>query len=94
MSAREAATETRVGRLFSLPLRSLAENLRGLREFFAGNSHSHRGFSPVDSRFLEIKENRFNGFFWQANKIAASRKPLKTVPDFGALRYHRAKATV
>ena len=35
------------------------------------NSHSHRGFSPVDSRSLRMEGTVFNGF-WQANKIAAT----------------------
>jgi hypothetical protein len=36
----------------------------------------------VDKGLLKIKETVFNGLLWQADKIAAKRKPLKTVLDF------------
>jgi hypothetical protein len=57
------------------------------------NSHSHRGFSPVDKGFLKIKVT-VSTVCLQVNNFAAKRKPLKMVPEFGMLRYHRAKATV
>jgi hypothetical protein len=36
------------------------ENLTdGFSKVLSGNSHSHRGFSPVETDLFEIKENRF-----------------------------------
>ena len=49
------------------------------------SSHSHRGFSPVGGRGLEVE------LFQQFNAWAG--KPLKRLDGGGAMR-HRAKATV
>jgi hypothetical protein len=66
-----------------------AHNLIEIRE----RSHSHRGFSPVGKAYSKSRKP-FERFFPAGQQIAANRKPLKTVQDFGMLLYHRAKATV
>ena len=41
-----------------------SDSLHG-RELFSGDSHSHRGFSPVDKEYSKSIETVFNGFLWQ-----------------------------
>jgi hypothetical protein len=46
------------------------------------------------TRLTSKSKNRFNGFFWPANEIAARSKPLKRFQVSVCRDHHRAKATV
>ena len=43
-----------------------------------GNSHSHRGFSPVIRQHTEVL-NRFNGFLYAAILVGPPEKTVETV---------------
>ena len=69
-----------------IPCKSVGKAVEVSASSIPENSHSHRGFSPVDVRHTENERNRFNGFVWRVQISCCEKKTVKTVQSFGMVR--------